>query len=231
MRDFTEDDIKVKRIIRIFINSTIDIINNEGLENVTVRSVAKKSGYNAATIYNYFDNNRQLIFFASLSFLKDYFKDIENIIKANDKEPIKQYLKLWEIFCNYSYQNPKIYYSIFGENIDEDFKSLIEKYFKVFPENFDYSPADYLPVLTDSYSVDNITKPLLDCIELDCISKEDAKMIDESSMLYYHGMLSLMVNKRVKFGVKEATNKTINHISQIINNISDIDDKIDENIK
>ena len=231
MRDFTEDDIKVKRIIRIFINSTIDIIQKEGFEGVTVRSVAKKSGYNAATIYNYFDNNRQLIFFASLSFLKDYFKDIEKIIKANNKEPIEQYLKLWEIFCNYSYQNPKIYYSIFGENIDEDFKSLIEKYFKVFPENFDYSPADYLPVLTDSYSVDNITKPLLDCIEQDCISKEDAKMIDESSMLYYHGMLSLMINKRVNFSVKEATQKTINHISQIVNNVSSLKDSADENIK
>lgn len=231
MRNFTEDDIKVKRIIRIFINSTIDIIQNESLESVTVRSVAKKSGYNAATIYNYFDNNRQLIFFASLSFLEDYFKDIDHIIKSNDKEPMEQYIKLWEIFCQYSYQNPKIYYSIFGENIDENFKSMIEKYFKVFPENFDYSPADYLPVLTDSYSVDNITKPLLDCIELDCITKEDAKMIDEASMLYYHGMLSLMVNKRVEYTVSEATEKTINHIRQIIRNINSIKDNIGESIK
>ncbi|MGM0445992.1 MAG: TetR/AcrR family transcriptional regulator [Bacillota bacterium] len=231
MRNFTEDDIKVKRIIRIFINSTIDIIQNESLENVTVRSVAKKSGYNAATIYNYFDNNRQLIFFASLSFLKDYFKDIEHIIKSNNKGHMEQYIKLWEIFCRYSYQNPKIYYSIFGENIDENFKSMIEKYFKVFPENFDYSPADYLPVLTDSYSIDNITKPLLDCIELGCISKEDAKMIDEACMLYYHGMLSLMVNKRVKYSVSEATKKTINHIRQIIRNVSGINANIGESIK
>ncbi|MDZ7672340.1 MAG: TetR/AcrR family transcriptional regulator [Halanaerobiales bacterium] len=231
MRDFSEKDIKVKRIIRVFINSTIDIIQDEGLESVTVRSVAKKSGYNAATIYNYFDNSRQLILFASLSFLKDYFKDIQDIIKSNDEEPIKQYIKLWKIFCRYSYQNPKIYYSIFGENIDEDFKSLIDKYFKVFPENFDYSPADYLPVLTDSYSVDNITKPLLECIELGCISKEDAKMIDEASMLYYHGMLSLMVNKRVKYSVKEATEKTINHIKQIIRNVSGLKDDIGKYIK
>jgi hypothetical protein len=70
----------------------------------------------------------------------------------------------------------------------------------------------------------------LECIELGCISKEDAKMIDEASMLYYHGMLSLMVNKRVKYSVKEATEKTINHIKQIIRNVNGLKNDIGKSV-
>ena len=90
MIDFDQDDVKVKRIIKVFVSATIDIIENKGLDDVTVREVAKISGYNPATIYNYFDNSRQLIFFASLNFMKDYFKNIEDIIKIKtDLEKLK----------------------------------------------------------------------------------------------------------------------------------------------
>lgn len=217
MIDFDKNDVKVKRIIKVFISSTVQIIENRGLEDVTVRDVAKLSGYNPATIYNYFDNSRQLIFFASINFMKEYFKEIENIIDKSD-DPIKNYLELWEKFCQYSYQNPEIYYSIFGENIDESPKILIEKYFKLYPEDFHYSPAEYLPVLTDTFADKNISKPLENCVEKGYLTREEAKKVDEINMFFYQGMLSLMVNKRVSYSVEEATKKTIEHIKQVLRN-------------
>jgi len=218
MIDFDKDDVKVKRIIKLFVSSTIDIIEESGLEQVTVREVAKISGYNPATIYNYFDNSRQLIFFASLNFMKDYFKGIEKIIEQ-DQDPLDNYLNLWREFCRYSYQNPKIYYSIFGENIDESPKVLIEKYFKLYPDDFKYSPADYLPVLTDSFAEDNVTKPLRICVNNGCLTLKQAKKIDEVNMFFYQGMLSLLVNQRVSYSVEKATKKTVDHIKQVINNV------------
>lgn len=217
MIDFASDDIKVKRIIKIFVSSTIDIIKNEGIDQVTVRKVAKISGYNASNIYNYFDNNRQLIFFASINFMKEYFHEIEKNIQ-NDQDPLNEYIQLWKVFCRYSYHNPKIYYSIFGENIDESPQVLIEKYFKLYPENFKYSPAEYLPVLTDSFSKNNITKPLEKCIKNGYFSVAEAEKIDEVNMLFYQGMLSLLVNNRIYYSPQEAINKTIEHITQTINN-------------
>ncbi|HKL13277.1 MAG TPA: TetR/AcrR family transcriptional regulator [Halanaerobiales bacterium] len=218
MIDFDKDDVKIKRIIKVFVSSTIEIIKEDGLDAVTVREVAKISGYNPATIYNYFDNNRQLIFFASLNFMKDYFKEIENIIDR-DKDPLDNYMQLWSKFCYFSYKNPKIYYSIFGENIDEDPEVLIEKYFKLYPEDFKYSPADYLPVLTDSFAENNITKPLKECVKNNCFTFKQAQKIDEVNMFFYQGMLSLLVNKRVSYSVEQATQKTVDHIQQVINNV------------
>ncbi len=225
MIDFDQDDLKVKRIIKVFVSATIDIIENKGLDDVTVREVAKISGYNPATIYNYFDNSRQLIFFASLNFMKDYFKNIEDIIDGKN-DPLNNYLELWKVFCRYSYQNPKIYYSIFGENIDESPQILINKYFKLYPEDFEYSPAEYLPVLTDSFAENNITKPLKDCVDKNCFSDKQAKKIDEVNMLFYQGMLSLMVNKRVSYSIDEATQKTIEHIKQVLDDVIKNNEKI-----
>lgn len=218
MIDFAKDDLKVKRIIKVFVSATIDIIENKGLDQVTVREVAKISGYNPATIYNYFDNSRQLIFFASLNFMKDYFKEIEKNI-ATDKDPLVNYLDLWNVFCQHSYQNLKIYYSIFGENIDESPAILINKYFKLYPDDFKYSPSDYLPVLAESSSKNNITGPLRTCVDKGCFTLKQAKKIDELNMFFYQGMLSLLVNQRVSYSVDEATQKTIDHIKQVINNI------------
>lgn len=220
MIDFDKDDVKVKRIIKVFVNSTINLMEKDGIENITVRKVAEKSGYNPATIYNYFDNSRQLIFFASINFMNDYFKAIEQILD-NSNDPLDNYIKLWETFCKYSFKNPKIYYSIFGENIEENPTVLINKYFKLFPEDFKYSSAVYLPLLTDnSDDESNITQPLQKCVENGYFSMAVAKNIDEVNMLYYHGMLSLLVNNRLSYNVDEAIEKTMEHIRQVINNFN-----------
>ena len=221
MIDFDKDDVKVKRIIKVFVNSTIELMEKDGFENITVRKVAEISGYNPATIYNYFDNSRQLIFFASINFMKDYFKEIEQIID-NSNDPLDNYINLWETFCRFSFKNPKIYYSIFGENIEEQPTVLINKYFKLFPEDFKYNSSVYLPLLTDNeINESNITQPLVNCVENGYFTLEEAKKIDEVNMLYYHGMLSLIVNNRLSYTVEEAINKTMEHISQVINNLTE----------
>ena len=47
---------KRQRVMDYFINATIDIVSESGIDSVTLRSVAEKAGYNSATLYNYFEN-------------------------------------------------------------------------------------------------------------------------------------------------------------------------------
>jgi len=59
---------------------------------------------------------------------------------------------------------------------------------------------------------------LKECVENGNFTLEESKKIDEVNMLYYHGMLSLIVNNRLSYTVEVAINKTMDHIEQVINN-------------
>lgn len=51
-----EMNIKKKRVMMYFIEATQELILKEGLENLFIKKIAEKAGYNSATIYNYFEN-------------------------------------------------------------------------------------------------------------------------------------------------------------------------------
>lgn len=73
-----EMNIKKKRVMMYFIEATQELILKEGLENLSIKKIAEKAGYNSATIYNYFENLEVLILYASINYLKDYLNDLKN---------------------------------------------------------------------------------------------------------------------------------------------------------
>ena len=217
MIDFDSKDIKKKRTLKIFIEATRDIIEEKGIDQVTIRGVAKKAGYNSATIYNYFDNCNQLIFFASLDFLGEYSQAMPDYIADTDNE-LDRFIKMWECFCKYSFENPRIYYAIFTDNIGDHPEILMEKYFNIFPEKLDTAPEDLLPMLSDpdlSHRAAIASKPL---IENDYLSPEIAHQMDNMITYIYHGMLTLMVNQRIKYSSDQALKIITKQIKSIVEN-------------
>ena len=63
---------KRKRIMSYFINATIELMEKEGIENLTIRKVAEQAKYNSATLYHYFSNLDELELFASVKCLDEY---------------------------------------------------------------------------------------------------------------------------------------------------------------
>ena len=72
MESLDKKYIQKVRMVKYFVDATIEIIEKEGYEAVTIRKVADIAGYNSATLYNYFDNLEHLLFFASMRYLQDY---------------------------------------------------------------------------------------------------------------------------------------------------------------
>lgn len=65
---------KRKRIMSYFINATIELMEKEGIENLTIRKVAEQAKYNSATLYHYFSNLDELELFASVKCLDEYMQ-------------------------------------------------------------------------------------------------------------------------------------------------------------
>jgi AcrR family transcriptional regulator len=215
MLDLDKYKIKKKRIFKIFINATAEIIEEKGIEGVTTRKVAEITGYNSATIYNYFENSNQLISFGAIKFLNDYVQALpEYASQANNV--LERFLLVWECFCKYCFKKPKLYYAIFTENIGENPENLMHNYYTIFPEDLGNPPEDLIPMLMESDFSKRCEILMEACINEGYFTEEEGQEINEMIRLIYQGMLSLIINNRVSYSSKEATQRTMKHIRTII---------------
>ena len=101
----TNKAIQRSRMWKYFIEATVEIIETEGIHQVTIRKVADRAGYNSATIYNYFNEQSHLIFFASMKMLKSYVEDVTTNM-ARGQNSYEKYMLAWECMCKHSFEKP-----------------------------------------------------------------------------------------------------------------------------
>lgn len=204
-----------------FINATAEIIEKEGIENVTIRKVSDLAGYNSATIYNYFEDLSVLIFFASMKLSKKYTDALPEYM-ARGKNPLEKYLLLWECFCHYSFEEPHIFHAIFSSNIGNR-KELMDEYYDLFPDDLDNLPKDLKPMFLERNLTNRDRIALQKCVEADYIRKENAEHINEMTKLIWLGMLNMILNNRYDYNTEEASKITMRYIEQIVKNANHYD--------
>lgn len=206
-------DKQTTRMMNYFITATAEIIEEEGFDQVTIRKIADLAGYNSATIYNYFEDLSHLIFFASMSIVKRYTTALPEYLKKATN-PLERYFVIWECFCKYSFESPKIYYAVFSSNLGTHPINM-EKY-------YDYSPSDIVQFLE---SDDDIKLMLLEpdkskrtlisldqCVRDGYIQGVQAEQLAEIHSLIWHGMITLFINNRTTYTASQATEITVKHI-------------------
>ncbi|MBU5593369.1 TetR/AcrR family transcriptional regulator [Clostridium sp. MSJ-4] len=209
-------EMQKKRMLSYFLESTNTIIEEEGMEAVTIRKVASMAGYNSATLYNYFENLNHLLFFASLKYLKDYAKDLYNYTK-DSKNSLETYLNVWLCFSYHSYLKPEVYNLIFfGGFSSATVNESIRTYYSIFPEELGEESKKFLPMLLE----DNIHlrdyKLLKASAEEGFLKEEDLKDINEMNVLIYRGMLAKLLSKNNTYTVEEAVERTMKYINKTI---------------
>ncbi|MFZ5969504.1 MAG: TetR/AcrR family transcriptional regulator [Bacillota bacterium] len=198
-----------------FIEATNRIIEEEGVEAVTIRRVADMAGYNSATLYNYFENIDHLIFFASMKYLKDYALDLPNYIQ-DSKDALDKYLKIWKCFCYYSFSSPKIYHTIFFNKFSDSLKHAIQEYYLIFPEELGEQSEDVLDMLQRKNIYERNRSILQTCAAEGFIQKKDLDELNEMVLLIYEGMLLRILKEQVDYSVDIAVEKTLKYMKQAI---------------
>ena len=142
-----KNDIQEKRMKNYFIEAAKGIIRGEGMRALSVRTVALEAGYSYATLYNYFDNLKDLIYCC----LKDFMDECRQFVK-DAKHPAEagkaSYMSKSKAFCNYFVQYPSIFDVIFtiqlrelannekiAEEIDALFTDIFAEEYNVLAEN------------------------------------------------------------------------------------------------
>lgn len=204
-------EIKRKRIMSYFISAAIEIIEKDGIHNLSIRKAAEKAGYNSATLYHYFSNLEELTLFASIKCLNEYTSDLPAYLKRS-RNMREQYLLNWECFCLHSFRHPDIYQVLFFSptgvtNLTESFKM----YYEIFPQEQSESAVEYEEMLMegDFYKRDYLAlQKILEENQYD-ISDQDAKSIIEMNILIYRGMLAKMRDSVDPISVEEAVKRTL----------------------
>jgi AcrR family transcriptional regulator len=198
------------RMMSYFIDATAAIIEKEGIDKVTIRKIADLAGYNSATIYNYFEDLSHLIFFASMRVVKKYTDALPKYIEKA-KTPLERYFLIWECFCKYSFESPKIYYAVFSADLGTHPINL-SKYYEYFPTDLLAFDDDIKLMLLESNQSKRVVISLNQCIREGYIRGEHAEQIAEHHYLIWQGMITMVKNNRTIYTVDEATRVTVNHI-------------------
>lgn len=209
-------EIQRKRMMSYFLEATSRIMEDEGIEDVTIRKVASMAGFNSATLYNYFENLNHLLFFASLKYLKDYANDLYSFVK-DSKNSIDTYLKVWECFSYHSYLKPEIYNLIFFNGFSHStINDSIKTYYSIFPEELAGESHKFLPMLLEDNIYQRDYKLLQAAVIEGFVNEADIYEINEMNVLIYQGMLSRILNKNSNCTVDESVEKTLKYVKKTL---------------
>jgi len=187
MKDFS---IKTLRTMDYFITAADEIIKEIGIENTTVRKIAKKAGYNSSTIYNYFNDLDHLIFFTKITHLEEYTERLYKEI-SDDIHPLEQFIKIWRIFSEEAFKNPNDYYDLFFSKYSFELSESLTLYYEIYPDRLN-TKNDRLKAMLNEKDIYKRNMTLMDdCIASGCfINKRDAKKINELMILTFRGLLN-----------------------------------------
>lgn len=209
-----------QRTMKYFIEAAAEIISTEGIDEVNIRDVAEKAGYNSATLYNYFDNLDHLKSMASLSFIDDYTSALDEYIKdANNAYELN--LKVWECFLRHAYRSPKIFISLFGTYLSENKDTHMKDYYELYPDKLEAIPIYLNPMIVQENIYDRSMVLLNKCVEEDFFSKDDLHAINELSFFVYKGMMCQLITKPtqknyIKITEREFLTRSMDYLNRVL---------------
>lgn len=207
----------MSRMWKYFIDATVEIINENGIDQVTIRKVADRAGYNSATIYNYFGEVSHLIFFASMKLLKDYTEEV-TVILEKGQTYLEKYMLAWECFCNHSFKQPSIFHAVFIMDLGDHPEKMIERYYEMYPSDLINIPEELKPILFER-SMTKRGKSLLQLAAKEgLIDESQVDSLNEMTNLLWQGMMTNILNNRLDYSLEEAEYKTLKYISIMVAN-------------
>lgn len=184
-----KESIRKENTIR-FIEAAKELINESGLENISIRKIAEKAGFHNSTLYLYFKDADELLVLASL----DYFAEYSNALaRLSSKKwgAHENFYFIWRFFAESMFKEPHIFYNYFFGKYGDSFGDILKYYYELFPEQ----SAELSPEIEDMFLAKNLEVrclKLLKTIEsLDNrITPDNLNMINELVISYLKYTLS-----------------------------------------
>ncbi|WXR61530.1 TetR/AcrR family transcriptional regulator [Peptostreptococcaceae bacterium AGR-M142] len=204
-------ELKKNRVKKYFIEAAVKIIETEGIDKITIRKVADLSGYNSATIYNYFENLDHLVFLAALKFIKPYTSGVGKYVKGNYSALERNY-RIWEYYCLHSFKYPHIYHAIFFAKLNKPLDNYIISYYELYPEEIVVDDRNISSMLSKQSIYERAHVILEQCVDEGFLKEDDLDDLNEMILYIYKGTLNRVLNKEIDKPLDEIVAQTMKYI-------------------
>ena len=154
-----------KQIFARFITAANQIMEEKGVNAVTIRQVAELAGFKSSTLYHYFSDQDHLIMYASMKYFQEYNHRLAVYI-TELRDPYLRFRATWEFFCDSAFRHPDAFYRLFFGRYRDDLEEIIRVYYEIFPDEL----QDTDPIVQDMLQHGSILqrnmsimKPLVEC--------------------------------------------------------------------
>ncbi len=206
--------IRRTRTMRYFIDAAQSILEQEGLQGLTIRKVADMAGYNSATLYSYFENLDHLAFYASLKYLRNYLLKLQELKQPHDG--LQRFLEIWRCFATEAFTYPDHYYNVFFAPQRFQFNDSIRRYYEIYSEDLENLSEDLLPMLQETNIYKRDFEALKRCADQGYFQENRIPEINDILVLLFESYLVRVKNEKEPIDVTEQVDRIIGYFTAIL---------------
>jgi AcrR family transcriptional regulator len=201
-----------------FLDAAAEVIEEEGIANMTIRKIADRAGYTASTAYNYFKDFSHLKFFAAMRFTSAYVSELPEYM-ALGKNTVEKWLYSWECFCKHSFEQPEIYSVIFMDNLGSSPQALFDDYYAVHNQDLAGLPEDVQSILMEYDFSKRSALYIQDAVKEGFLKEKDIDLIADMTLMIWKGMMNTYMNNRRGYSKDEAIERTLHLVTECVLNV------------
>ena len=103
------EELKIQNKIR-FIEAAQALIDEEGLEKISIRKIAERAGFHNSTIYLYFRDMDELVMLATMKHFDQYSQALSRLSTQN-LSAADTFLAIWSFYGHTVFRKPQIFYN------------------------------------------------------------------------------------------------------------------------
>ncbi|WP_053363351.1 TetR/AcrR family transcriptional regulator [Bacillus sp. FJAT-27251] len=206
------------RMFRYFLDAATDVIEEDGIEHMTIRKIADRAGFTASTAYNYFKDLSHLKFFAAMRFTSEYVKELPSYMDLGHNI-VDKWLYSWECFCKHSFDQPEIYSVIFMDNLGSSPQKLFDDYYALHTHDLTDVPEELHDILIEYDFSKRSALYIQGAVTEGFIKEENVPLIADITLMVWKGMMNTYMNRRRGYSKEEAIKRTLELVAQCVINV------------
>ena len=180
-----------------YIERAYEIIEREGVEAVSIRRMAREFGCSSTSMYRYFTNVEELIYYANIIFLDEYLQRLKEQ-ESGWKDIWDRHFGIWEGYCRTAFDHPRAFNILFFSTTSKKLTNAIREFYEMFPERINIV-SHYLQVMLQS--TDLLERDMVmvrRCVEEGVIKPENAGKMNHMVCFLYKGYLKDILDYGIK---------------------------------